>query len=281
LKLKGVNLSILLKQKKVGFIGGGNLAQSIIAGLLDSKTLEKDQIFVSNRTDKKLKKIEERFGIQTRSTNEEIIDECRIIILATKPQDLLEAIEPIASSFTQEHLVISLAAGFSLETLAKTIYECGNLAKVMCNVAVRSKDSMMAYSLYKDGPSAADTIEELFSPLGKIIEVDDDEAMAAFTVSSSAGIGFVLELMQHWQDWIEGYGFDKDTARLIASQTFLGAARLSLDHMNLNSYELINQIASKKGVTEAGLLSMRETDIDRVLRISFEKALMRDKELGK
>jgi pyrroline-5-carboxylate reductase len=274
-------MSILLKQKKVGFIGGGNLAQSIIAGLLESKTLEKDQILVSNRTDKKLKKIEEKFGIQTRNTNEEIIDECQIIIIATKPQDLLEAIEPIASSFTAEHLVISLAAGYSLETLSKTIYECNNLAKVMCNVAVRSKNSMMAYSLYKEGPLAAELIEELFSPLGEIIEVEDDEAMSAFTVSSSAGIGFVLELIQHWQDWIEGYGFDKETAKLIASQTFLGAAKLSLDNMNLNSYELINQIASKKGVTEAGLESMRETDIDRVLRISFEKALMRDKELGK
>lgn len=274
-------MSVLLKQKKVGFIGAGNLAQSIISGLLESKTLDKSQILASNRTDKKLTKIEEKFGVETRSTNEEILDECQIIVLAMKPQDLLEAIEPIASSFTQEHLVISLAAGFSLDTLAKTIYDCGNIAKVMCNVAVRSKDSMMGYMLYKEGPGAADTIEELFSPLGKIIEIEDEEAMSAFTVASSAGVGFVLELMQNWQDWIEGYGFDKDIAKLVTAQTFLGAAKLSLDNMNLNFYELINQIASKKGVTEAGLTSMRETDIDRVLRISFEKALMRDKELGK
>lgn len=78
-----------------------------------------------------------------------------------------------------------------------------------------------------------------------------------------------------------GYGYDPEQARVVTAQTFLGAAKLSLDNMNLNSYELINQIASKKGVTEAGLLSMRETDIDTVLRISFEKALIRDKELGK
>ena len=274
-------MSVLLKQKKVGFIGGGNLAQSIIAGLLESKTLEKDQILVSNRTDKKLKRIEEKFGVQIRSTNEEIVDECQIVIIATKPQDLMDAIEPISSSFTQDHLVISLAAGYSLDTLAKVIYEYSNLARVMCNVAVRSKNAMMGYSLYKEGPGAADTIEELFSPLGKIIEVDDDEAMSALTVSSAAGIGFVLELMQHWQDWLEGYGYDAETAKLITAQTFLGAAKLSLDNMNLSSYELINQIASKKGVTEAGLESMRETDIERVLRISFEKAFMRDRELGK
>ncbi len=274
-------MSVLLKQKKVGFIGGGNLAQSIIAGLLDSKTLEKDQILVSNRTDKKLKKIEEKFGIQTRATNEEIVDECQIIIIATKPQDLFEAIESLSSSFTSEHLIISLAAGVGLDSLAKIILEYDNIAKVMCNVAVRSRDAMMGYSLYKEGPLASDMIEELFSPLGKIIEIDDDEAMSAFTVASSAGVGFVLELMQHWQDWIEGYGYDPEQAKLITAQTFLGAAKLSLDNMNLSSYELINQIASKKGVTEAGLQSMRETDIDTALRISFEKALIRDKELGK
>lgn len=140
---------------------------------------------------------------------------------------------------------------------------------------------MMGYMLYKEGPLASETIENLFSPLGKIIEIADEEAMSAFTVASSAGVGFVLELMQHWQDWIEGYGFDKEQAKLITAQSFLGAAKLSLNNMNLNSYELIHQIASKKGVTEAGLESMRETDVDRVLRISFEKALMRDKELGK
>lgn len=274
-------MSILLKQQKVGFIGGGNLAQSIIAGLLESGTLDKNQILVSNRTDKKLKKIEEKFGIQTRATNEEILDECQIIIIATKPQDLIEAVESIASSFTTEHLVVSLAAGISLDTLGKIIFECNNIAKVMCNVAVRSRDSMMGYMLYKEGPLASETIESLFSPLGKIIEIADEEAMSAFTVASSAGVGFVLELMQHWQDWIEGYGFDKEQAKLITAQSFLGAAKLSLNNMNLSSYELIHQIASKKGVTEAGLESMRETDVDRVLRISFEKALMRDKELGK
>src|SRR5690606_23957178 len=116
---------------------------------------------------------------------------------------------------------------------------------------------------------------------GKIIEVDDGEAMSAFTVASSSGGGFALELMQHWQDWLEGYGFSKDESKLITAQTFLGAAKLYLENMNLSSYEIINQIASKKGVTEAGLQSMRETDIDTALRISLEKALIRDKELGK
>lgn len=274
-------MSVLLKQKKIGFIGGGNLAQSIISGLFESNTVNREQIFVSNRTDKKLKKLEEKFGIQTRANNEEIVDECDIVIIAVKPQDLQEAIEPIGSSFTNNHLIISLAAGFSLDSLGKLIYEYNNIARVMCNVAVRNRNSMMAYSLIKEGPGAADTIEELFSPLGKIIEVDDGEAMSAFTVASSSGVGFALELMQHWQDWLEGYGFSKDESKLITAQTFLGAAKLSLENMNLSSYEIINQIASKKGVTEAGLQSMRETDIDTALRISFEKALIRDKELGK
>jgi pyrroline-5-carboxylate reductase len=105
--------------------------------------------------------------------------------------------------------------------------------------------------------------------------------MSALTVASAAGVGLVLELMQYWQDWIEGYGFSKEDAKLITAQTFLGGASLSLENQNLSFDEIINQIASKKGVTESGLNSMRETDIDRVLRISFEKAYMRDRELGK
>jgi len=270
-----------LKNKKIGFIGTGNLAQAIISGILDAQVFSKEDILASNRTDKKLQRVGEKFGIQTRSTNEAIVDECKIVVLAMKPQDLLEALEPLRSAFTKEHLIISLAAGLSLETLSKAILDYNNIAKVMCNVAVRHKKGMMGYSLIKEGPQASDMIHDIFSPLGKIIEVPDSEAMSALTVASAAGIGLVLELMQYWQDWIEGYGYSKDVASMMTAQTFLGAAHLALENPNLNFFELINQVASKKGVTESALVSMRETDVDRVLRISFEKAYMRDRELGK
>lgn len=274
-------MNLVLKQKKVGFIGAGNMAQAIIAGLLDSQTLEKNQIFVSSRTDKRLKRVEEKYGVQIRNSNEEIVDECSVIIVATKPQDFFTAVEPIATSFSTEHTVISLAAGIQLGSLKKTLFENENLVRVMPNVPVKVKEGMVGYIMAKESIISSRIVEALFSPLGKVIELEDEEAMSAFTVGSSSGVGFVLELMQYWQDWLEGYGLSKEEAREITVQTFIGAGKLAEENPQLSFYEYIDLIASKKGVTSVGLESMREMDLDRALRIAFEKAYIRDRELGK
>ncbi len=87
--------------------------------------------------------------------------------------------------------------------------------------------------------------------------------------------------MLYWQEWIEGYGFDSELAKKMAVQTFLGAA-LQAEGSNGQSLETLQaKVVSKKGVTMAGLDSMRELDIERALRVSFEKAMLRDRELGK
>ncbi len=272
---------LILKQKKVGFIGAGNLAQAIISGLLESGTLQKEQIVVSSRTDKRLKRVEEKFGVQIRDANEKVVDECQIIVVATKPQDFFEAVEPIATSFGPEHTVISLAAGIQLMSLRKILFECENIVRVMANVPVKAKAGMMGYIMAKDSVTSARVVEALFSPLGKVIEIEDEEAMSAFTVGAASGVGFALELMQYWQDWLEGYGISKQDARAIAIQTFIGAGKLAEDNIQLSFYEYIDLIASKKGVTSAGLESMREMDLERALRIAFEKAYIRDRDLGK
>lgn len=272
---------LVLKQKKVGFIGAGNLAQAIISGLLESGTLQKEQIIVSSRTDKRLKRVEEKFGVQIRDANEKVVDECQIIIVATKPQDFFEAVEPIATSFGPEHTVISLAAGIQLMSLRKILFECENIVRVMANVPVKAKAGMIGYIMAKDSVTSARVVEALFSPLGKVIEIEDEEAMSAFTVGAASGVGFALELMQYWQDWLEGYGIDKQDARAIAVQTFIGAGKLAEDNPQLSFYEYIDLIASKKGVTSAGLDSMREMDLERALRIAFEKSYIRDRDLGR
>lgn len=271
----------LLKQKKVGFIGAGNLAQAIIAGLLDSGTLQKDQIVVSSRTDKRLKRIEEKFGVQIRDANEKVVDESQIVIVATKPQDFFEAVEPIATSFGPEHTVISLAAGIQLMSLKKILFECENIVRVMPNVPVKVKAGMVGYIMAKDSVTSSRIVEALFKPLGKVIELPDEEAMSAFTVGAASGVGFALELMQYWLDWLEGYGIDKQDARQIAVQTFIGAGKLAEENTQLSFYEYIDLITSKKGVTSAGLDSIREMDLERALRIAFEKAYIRDRDLGK
>ena len=87
--------------------------------------------------------------------------------------------------------------------------------------------------------------------------------------------------MKYWQDWVEENGIEPDVARKIVAETFLGTAQLALDNPDVTFDQQIVKVASKKGVTAAGLSSMRELELEGILRMSFNKALMRDHELAK
>jgi pyrroline-5-carboxylate reductase len=99
-------------------------------------------------------------------------------------------------------------------------------------------------------------------------------------VACSSGTGFIFEMMLYWQEWLEEHGFDGEVARRMTTETFLGASLLATQSKE-SIDELQARVTSKKGVTAAGLQSMRELEIERALRISFEKAAMRNKEIGR
>ena len=269
-----------IKDKKIGFIGCGNLAQAIIGGLLESDTVRKDQIFVSNRSEKRLDRVKEKFQITGFSTNEQLVDHCNVIFIATKPQDLFEAIEPISPSFGVEHTVISLAAGIRLDSLKKTLPDVTNLVRLMTNTPIKVGKAVIGYCMAEDSKLTEDMLHELLNPLGYVVKAEDDEMLAAITVAAASGSGFIFELITYWMDWIQDYGFTEEQSYKIALETFLGSASLAKES-NTKIYDLLDHVTSKKGVTQAGLDSMRELDIERALRISFEKALLRDKELGR
>ena len=122
-------------------------------------------------------------------------------------------------------------------------------------------------------------MDRMFKPLGLTVRLDEGEAYEAFTVATSAGVGFVFELMIYWQEWLEERGIDSELAQNMTVSTFLGAAELARQASPQSTGDLQAQVTSKKGVTSAGLLSMRELEVERGIRYSFEKAALRDREL--
>ncbi len=271
----------MIKNKKIGFIGIGNLGQAIVRALLESKTYEAAQIFATNRSPGKLLKMNEQFGIQICKTNEELVEKCETVVLAVKPQDLALVLEPIATTFSSGHLVISLAAGFSIKSLQKLLPEVSGLVRVMPNTPSTIRKAVVGYCLGPKASSYEVQVIEIFQPLGLLVPVPEGEAFEALTVSCGSGTGFVLELMEYWQEWLEEHNFDSKLAREMVVQTFLGAAMLAEKTPETSLVDLQEKVVSKKGVTFAGLQSMRELEIERALRYSFEKAVLRDQEISR
>ena len=275
------NRPSLLKQRKIGFIGAGNMGQAMMKALITSGTVPKEHVFATNRSFGKLKKVEETLGVTPLQTNEELIDMCDIIILGVKPQDLVGVLEPIASSFLDSHLVISIAAGFDLQTLKRILPNVTGLARAMPNTPATIQKAVVGYCLAEGAEAYEASVEEVLSPLGLVVPVEEGEMFEALTVSCGSGPGFIFELMQYWQEWMEEHGFDAPTAREMVVQTFVGAAKLAESSPEVSIAELQDRVVSKKGVTAAGLQSMRELEIERALRYSFEKAVIRDQEIAR
>ncbi len=266
---------------KIGFLGAGNMTTVFLRRLIESNTLTPKQIMVSNRTDGKLQKLKSTYDILIANTNEQLVDECDVVIIAVKPQDFNEALEPIASSFKPDQIVISLAAGLALNSLYKIVPNV-RWARVMPNTPSRIGHGVIGLCTRdKKDVGLEEYIKSLLASLGTIISVESEEDFNTIMISSSSGTGFVFELMSYWQEWIEERGFTAEEARQITVETFFGASLLAQQSPNISFVELVSAVASKKGVTAAGLDSMRETEVERALRISFEKAWIRNQEIAK
>lgn len=265
---------------KIGFIGMGNMAQAVVKGLIESKIINPKSVFCTNRSEGKLQKVADFFSINALSSNEDLIDQCDVIILSMKPQDLPAAIDPISSVFRPGQIVISLAAGITLRTLEKKLPDC-RIVRVMPNTPALINKGITGYLLSEVDPGLETLIEDLFSPLGSVIKVEDETQFEGLTVACSSGIGFVYEMMMYFQDWVEERGFEPEVARKMVVETFLGASQLAQQSGDTPIEELQQKVTSKKGVTSAGLQSMRELEIERTLRYSLEKAALRNQELAK
>lgn len=256
------------------------MCQTILGGWLAKDLVKAEDILVSNRTPGKLNKVSESFKVKICQTNEELVDQSDIVIIAVKPQDLEAAIEPISSSFTEDQVVISLAAGISLRKLKKLIPQNKHIVRLMANTPARVMKGAFGYCTLATDIRVDRWMERMFNPLGLTLRLDEGDSFEGFAVATSAGVGFVFELMIYWQEWLEERGIDSQVAQKMTVQTFLGAAELAAQSGSQSLEDLQAKVTSKKGITAAGLESMRELEVERLLRYSFEKSALRDRELA-
>ena len=270
----------LLKNKKLGFIGVGHIAQAMLAAFIESEILKANQIFIHNRSPGKAKKMTDRFGVKNLQTPEQIIEESDVIILATKPQDLPDLLEPMKNAFTENKIVISLAPGIPFSTLKKFIRK-GHLVRLMPNTPIFVRQAVISFCLVEPNWILENLIKKLFSPLGYVVLTEESEKFSSITVAAASGTGFVFEIMQYWKDWLQEHDLKPEVAYKIVTQTFMGAALLAEKDPKPNFDDLTEKVASKKGVTSAGLESMRELELEGTLRMSFNRAMVRDQEIAK
>lgn len=276
-----ITISPFLNSKKLGFIGAGNMTSAVVTGLTAAEKISPKKILVASRSQDKVSALAEKYQVNACESVDAVIENADIIFLSIKPQDLGPLLENIGKSIDEQQIVISFAAGYSTKLLRKNIPRAGSIVRVMPTTAAKISKGILGYTF--ESPEAQQKheaiIKEILSVLGTPIYASDEELFDALMVGCSSGIGFILEFMQIWSEWLEEKGFSAEEAAIMTAETFLATSMLASTSRE-SFAKLQNQVTSKRGVTGEGLESFRAMDLDRTLRIGFENALLRSEKLA-
>ncbi len=271
----------MLENLKIGFIGAGNMAASILGGLV-AEGVPPGNIGVSNPSRGKLDILQERYGVTVSQSNPEVAEAADILLLCVKPQKMAAACADLQDIDFSNKCVISVAAGMTLEGLQALLPEASALVRAMPNTPSLVKAG--ACGLYA-GPGVSEQqrqqAEAIFSGIGISVWVDEETQMDVVTALSGSGPAYFFLLIESLCEGAEEQGLPADTARLLAQQTALGAARMVMEHDDLAVAELRRRVTSPGGTTAAGLRALQDGKLPEVAKDAIEAATRRGRELAK
>ena len=265
---------------KIAFIGAGNMAEAMIKGLLSSGFAGANNIHVTNKSDKdKLEGLKTKRGVNVSSNKNHVIENAKIVVLSVKPQDMEEALTEMKGVITQEQLIISTAAGLSIEWFEKHLGKGYHLVRTMTNLPCQVKAGATAVTM---GINTKDSerfiVDALFSSLGIVVHVKED-MIDTITGLSGSGPAYVYLMIAAMAEAGEQNGLAKEVSFQLAVQTVFGAAKL-VKESGIDSNKLVQLTSSKGGTTLAGLKELENGGFTRIIGSAVKMAAQRSKELS-
>lgn len=262
-----------------GFIGGGNMAEAIIKGIIAGGTAP-ESILVAEPVATRRQQLAEQYNITTTADNSDVAAACKTIILAVKPQTAPSVCSALKSDLTGAHLLISIMAGVSCATLEGYFTAPPRVVRVMPNTPALVLAGATAAA---PGKTATDedltAVEALFSQVGKCYRVDE-KLLDAVTGLSGSGPAYVLTFIEALADGGVKSGLPRDIALNLALQTVLGTAKL-LAKTGEHPGSLRDKVTSPGGTTIAGLHALEKGSFRATVMNAVEAATVRSQELGK
>ena len=266
--------------KKIGFIGCGKMASSIIKGILSSCNTKNFDIKGSEVNRSIAELAQSRLKIPVLSDNRALASDSDVIFIATKPSCVQGVLEEISSELTNDKLIVSIAAGVSTKKINKIIGK-RRVIRVMPNTPALVKEGMSgvckgAYATDAD----VEFVMNLLSVVGKCIEIPEDK-IDIVTAISGSGPAFFYKVIEDMARAGEKMGLDYEKALLLATQTAIGSARMIEVRGEVPVQTLIDNVATKGGCTFVGISVMNEQNSDKLFFDVIEKTAIKANELGK
>lgn len=262
---------------KISFIGGGNMARAIIIGLLAKGCPPADLMVVEMDAEKRAA-LKEEFGINV-SGELPAAALADVIVLAVKPQQLRD-VAIFLGSLLNGQLVVSIAAGVRCVDLSRWLGNYGAVVRVMPNMPAQVQAGVSA--LYAAPGTSLEQRQQaamLLGAVGACVWLEDEAQMDAVTAVSGSGPAYVFYFLEAMEQAGIELGLVTDQVRILAMQTFLGAAQLALNSEH-DFATLRAQVTSKGGTTEQALLSMENNHVKDHIVQALHAAAHRSMELG-
>lgn len=270
----------MLKDKRIGFIGGGNMGEALISGLIMGQSAQAENITCSDVREDALQEMKEKYGVNTTTDNNEVVRNSDIIVYATKPQILASVLKETADSLDQSKLVISIAAGVPLAAIASGVGKELRLIRVMPNICAFVKESATAIAAGEfvlEGD--VEMAKEIFDSVGVSVFIQENVLMDAFTGLSGSGPAYMFMIIDAMADAGVKMGLSRKDSLLLSAQTMLGSAKLMLESKE-HPGQLKDRVTSPGGTSIAGIHTLEQGGLRTTIIDCVEAATKRSKELG-
>lgn len=269
-----------MKNTRIAFIGCGNMGQSLIGGLIANghvpaalRGVDPDAV--------KLQSLADRYGIEIFADNIQAVADADVIVLAVKPQILGDTVSRLYGHINEDQLVISIAAGIRLATLAQLLGEGHPVVRVMPNTPALIRTGASAlYSNTAVTPGQRDLAEAIMRSVGLAIWLDNEAAMDTVTALSGSGPAYFFLVMEMIEKAAVRLGLPQEQARLLTLETAFGAAKMALES-DVDAATLRRQVTSPGGTTEQALkVLIEQGQLEQVFMDALSAAKRRSEELA-
>jgi pyrroline-5-carboxylate reductase len=265
----------------IGFLGGGNMAEALIRGVLTAKIFEPANIFVSEIRPERLAFVVKEYGVRPAYTNAALAAAVDILVLSVKPQNMADALQSIKAVFKPDTLVVSIAAGIKVENITAVLGDVAAV-RVMPNTPALIGEGASALFANEKAKPLFEKARGIFSAVGKAVVVDDEGLIDAVTAVSGSGPAYYFLLMEEMTKAAVQLGLSDDVARTLVLQTAKGAAILAVeaDKEGESPAELRQKVTSPGGTTEVALKVFADGKISELIAAAVTRARQRSRELS-
>lgn len=269
----------------IAFLGAGSMARAVLAGLLKPGVTVDGGIRVTNRTAAKAAELADTEGVTAYATevdadaNLKAIDGAQIVIVAVKPYMVADLLAEIGTSLAPGTLVLSVAAGVTINTFESLLPDSVHVIRTMPNTPAVVGMAVTGISAgTRSSQADLELTSALFATVGDVLVVPENKLDALSTISGS-GPAYVFYLIEQLTETAISKGFTPEEAAVMVNGTFLGASAL-LAVSDKSPSELRRQVTSPAGTTERAVWELEKGGLKELFDTATDAALARAKELA-